>query len=130
MMRCVFVSTRTVSKVAGEEVALKFDCTFQEISAADDFQTIERTIQDVIRDVLRNSDRQISMQPLFISEDGKSSLLNPAAAAANSRSLRRTKSPHTADIKDMRNADKETRMGQKKTPSSFKIFNKRFNLFN
>ena len=119
--------------MAGEELANKFDCLFYETSAADDFESIEQVFHNVIREVVRNKDSSMPLQPLFISED-KSGLLNPISGGAR---LRRAKSPQGLnEAKDSKKSDKDlnSKLLPKRIPSrtasTFKIFNKSFKIFN
>ena len=93
---------RTVSQMEGQQLANQFDCTFRETSAAEDFESVERVFNSLVRDVLHSKERQLPLQPLFISED-KTSLFGSSAQGAlgnGAGRVRRTKSPKAIDSKD------------------------------
>lgn len=107
---------RTVSKVAGESLAAEFECLFSETSAADDLESVENVFHETLRNISAANDGPLALEPLFISEEQQSS-----ARVA----LRRTKSPKTPE--SLKKGDKTL---QRKTVSTFKIFNKGFKIFN
>ena len=119
---------RTVSQMEGQQLANQFDCTFRETSAAEDFESVERVFNSLVRDVLHSKERQLPLQPLFISED-KTSLLGSSAQGAfgnGAGRVRRTKSPKAIDSKDKKD-EKEQRAFPRRIE---KIFNKSFKIFN
>lgn len=109
-------------------MANQYDCLFRETSAAEDFESVERVFNALVREVLHSRDRQLPLQPLFISED-KTSLLGSVSQATPGNGVgrvRRTKSPRGVDQKDKKE-EKEQRV----FPRRFeKIFNKSFKIFN
>ena len=112
----------------GQQLANQFDCTFRETSAAEDFEPVERVFTSLVRDVLHSKERQLPLQPLFISED-KTSLLGSSAQGAlgnGAGRVRRNKSPKAIDSKDKKD-EKEQRAFPRRIE---KIFNKSFKIFN
>jgi len=122
------VTVRTVSRNSGEDLALQFESSFYETSAADDFESVEQVFVDIIREMARVHDRQMPLQSLFISED------RSAAAAVPYRRYKSIK-PHSSaaalppepvkkDSKD------ESKLQSRRTTAPFKFFNKGFKIFN
>jgi len=124
----VAVADRTVSRNSGEDLALHFESSFYETSAADDYESVEQVFIDIIRDMARVHDRQMPLQALFISED------RSAAAAVPYRRYKLAKPPGAAvsspselvkkDSKD------ESKLQSRRTAAPFKFFNKGFKIFN
>ena len=122
---------RTVSKTEGEETAMKYDSSFLETSAADDFASVEKVVHELIRDIGRSHDAQETLQPLFISEDTSSSKSSASHGRAQGFSaMIHKRGKQTTFTENRHGNEKEARLAQRKLPSTFKIFNKRFNLFN
>ena len=106
---------RTVSKVAGEELAAHYECLFTESSAAEDLESVEEVFHRILREIVR--EHSLPLQPLFISED-----------KAGFTGSRPPKSPHESK------KDYNSRLLPKRIPSrspaTFRIFNKSFKIFN
>lgn len=116
---------RTVSKLAGEELAAEFESSFYETSAADDLGSVQRVFHDLLREISRVNDGPLTaLQPLFISEDQQAHSLS----GGRSTGIRRTKSPRTPEI--LKTDKKDEKMAPRRTVSTFKIFNKGFKIFN
>jgi len=125
---CITWLDRTVSRNSGEDLALHFESSFYETSAADDYESVEQVFVDVIREMARVHDRQMPLQALFISED------RSAAAAVAYRRSKPAKPPGVAtslpsepvkkDSKD------ESKLQSRRTAAPFKFFNKGFKIFN
>ena len=119
---------RAVHKLDGQKIASQYDCLFHETSAADDFHSVQQLFHLLIRYVTKSQERQVSMQPLYIAEDSKTSILSSGV-----RPFRRTKSPGNSNevIKDStRSQDKDNRLAQRRMPSTLKSLKSRFNIFN
>ena len=124
---------RTVSKTTGQALANEFECLFHETSAAEDCQSIKVVFQDVLRDIVHHNERQVALQPLYITED-KSQTNGNGQQPTPKQMLRRPKSPKSNEsIK--KEALKEPKEIKVPTPrknaatSAFKFFNKNFKLF-
>ena len=120
-----------MSKLEGEEAATSYDCLFQETSAAEDYFSVEKIFHELIRDISKTNDpsTQDTLQPLFIFEEsGKGgSLLNPLGGMIH----KRTKTSSAPELKNGgTGSDKELRAGARRMPSTFRLFNRRFNIFN
>jgi len=116
---------RTVSKLAGEELATTFEASFYESSAADDLVSVQRVFHDLLREISRVNDGPLTaLQPLFISEDQQAQNVSVGRTA-----IRRTKSPRTPESIKTDNK-KDDKLGPRRTVSTFKIFNKGFKIFN
>ena len=121
---------RTVSKLEGEEAALKYDCSFQEASAADDFQSVEKVVHELLRDIGRSHDAQETLQPLFITEDNnqKTTASSSHSRAQGFSSMIYKRGKQTTSTENKHGVEKDGgKAAPKKLP--FKIFNKRFNIF-
>jgi len=120
---------RTVSRNSGEDLALHFESSFYEASAADDYESVEQVFVDIIREMARVHDRQMPLQTLFISED------RSAAAALPYRRYKPVKPPATvAAASPSEHAKKDSRdeskLQSRRTAAPFKFFNKGFKIFN
>ena len=123
-----------MSRRCGETLAGDYDCLFHETSAADDYESVEIVFHDLLHDVVRSVERPIPLAPLFISEDktGANQIANNGVSRENQHSpLRRAKSPRAPDsIKVKSKDEKDAKVLQRRTPSTFKLFNKSFKIFN
>ncbi|CAH1796115.1 unnamed protein product [Owenia fusiformis] len=128
---------RQVSKSEGKTLATQYECLFYETSAAEDYELVNKIFEGTLRELCRIKERQIPLQPLYITEDKPtiSALLSPTSPGPFSglHSTRRAKSPKvtSSDIKDTRKDEKDssnTKFYQKK-PTTFRIL-KGFKLFN
>jgi len=124
---CVTRLDRTVSRNSGEDLALHFESSFYETSAADDFESVEQVFVDVIREMARVHDRQMPLQALFISEDR-------SAAAVSYRRYKPAKPPGVATTSPTEPVKKdskdESKLQSRRTAAPFKFFNKGFKIFN
>ncbi len=115
---------RTVTQNEGRSLANQFECNFKETSAAEDMHSVEKVFHSLLRDIARMSERQVPLQPLFISEDkGLLGTSSQQAGLAVAGHVRRTKSPKGAERKE----EKEQRAFPRRIE---KIFNKSFKIFN
>lgn len=112
---------RQVSKAEGSALATEQECLFFETTAAEDFQCVDTVFHGIVQDIQREKERQLPLQPLFISEDKPSNNSLPPGSSLNRPGFKRAKSPK---------GDKESRTVHKKAASSFRIFNKSFKIFN
>ena len=143
-----------VSKTSGEDLALHFESTFFETSAADDYESVEVVFVDTVREIARIHDRQMPLQPLFISEDKATTVVGAGFFGPVGRShYRRTKSPKSSDVVFGGGSGKEAKRdaataaaaaaaagkddskiigGQRRTVTTpfNKFFNKGFKIFN
>ncbi|XP_071952802.1 ras-like protein family member 12 [Antedon mediterranea] len=109
---------RQVSKDEGTILATQYACAYHEVSAAGDFEDVEIVLHKMVREIKREIERHMPIKPLFISEDKL--LLSPSAATSSKERGDRSKSP----------SPKPPKVVQKKTVTSFKIFNKKgFKIF-
>ncbi|KAK6476844.1 ras-like protein family member 12 isoform X1 [Huso huso] len=60
---------RQVSKSDGLSLASKYGCLFYEVSACLDFDSVQRVFHEAAREVRRETERNLSVRPLFISEE-------------------------------------------------------------
>ncbi|XP_033120766.1 ras-like protein family member 12 isoform X2 [Anneissia japonica] len=108
---------RQVSKDEGTILATQYACSYHEVSAAGDFEDVEIVLHKMVREIKRETERHMPIKPLFISED---KLLLPPATTSGKERGDRSKSP----------TPKPPKVVQKKTVTSFKIFNKKgFKIF-
>jgi len=122
---------RTVSRNSGEDLALHFESSFYETSAADDYESVEQVFIDVIRDMARVHDRQMPLQALFISEDRSAAATVPYRRykpAKPPSGVAPTTSPPEAPVK--KDSKDESKLQSRRTAAPFKFFNKGFKIFN
>ena len=124
----LWLACRTVSRNSGEDLALHFESSFYETSAADDYESVEQVFVDIVREMARVYERQMPLQALFISEDRSAASAVPyrrykpvklAGSAVSSPS-----EPVKKDSKD------ESKLSTRRTAAPFKFFNKGFKIFN
>ncbi|XP_062868973.1 ras-like protein family member 12 [Trichomycterus rosablanca] len=60
---------RQVSKADGEALAARLGCRFFEVSACLDFLSVQHVFHEAVREVRREAERNLSHQPLYISEE-------------------------------------------------------------
>ncbi|MGH0128219.1 UNVERIFIED_CONTAM: hypothetical protein FKN15_044931 [Acipenser sinensis] len=60
---------RQVSKSDGLSLASKYGCLFYEVSACLDFDSVQRVFHEAAREVRRETERNLPVRPLFISEE-------------------------------------------------------------
>ncbi|XP_060708840.1 ras-like protein family member 12 [Hemiscyllium ocellatum] len=60
---------RQVSKSDGLSLASKYNCSFYEVSACLDFESVQHVFHELIREVRRETERHLPVRPLFISEE-------------------------------------------------------------
>ena len=122
------MTDRTVSRSSGEDLALRFESSFYETSAADDYESVEQVFVDIIREMARVHDRQMPLQALFISED------RSAAAAVPYRRYKSAKPPGVASSSlsepVKKDSKDESKLQSRRTAAPFKFFNKGFKIFN
>lgn len=116
IIRCCFCF-RQVSHVEGGDLAAEFDCLFFEATAAEEYEYVESVFFGLIHEIQR--DKSIPLPPLYISEEK-----SPGFPVQ-----KRPKSPKSTADRITRD-DKDAKGGQKKTTTSFKLFNKSFKIFN
>ncbi|KAK3603110.1 hypothetical protein CHS0354_027894 [Potamilus streckersoni] len=105
---------RQISKADGTGLASEYDASFFETTAAEDYEFVEEIFHAVVHEIQRHrGERQGIFQPLFISEER-------FQIAGRSR----PKSPKISLEK------KDDKNPSKKNPTSFKLFNKSFKIFN
>jgi len=123
---------RTVSRNSGEDLALNFESSFYETSAADDYESVEQVFIDVIRDMARVHDRQMPLQALFISEDRSAAAAVPyrryKPAKPPAAGVATTNSPSAEPVK--KDSKDESKLQTRRTAAPFKFFNKGFKIFN
>ncbi|XP_060797068.1 ras-like protein family member 12 [Neoarius graeffei] len=74
---------RQVNKTDGATLAARFGCLFFEVSACLDFVSVQNVFYEAVREVRREAERNLSLRPLYISEDktpislSSASLLSP-----------------------------------------------------
>lgn len=126
--QCSIYSCRTVSRNSGEDLANEFDCHFHETSAAEDFCSVEEVFHEIIKDIARLNDLNITLQPLFISEPDKAcsshNSMNSSNGSHNSHSqVRRPKPPKTTDSFKLKVKEKEDpKVIPRKNNPAFKFF--------
>ncbi|XP_013389909.1 ras-like protein family member 12 [Lingula anatina] len=120
---------RQVSKAEGSALATEQECLFYETTAAEDYQCVETVFHGIVKEIQREKERQMPLQPLFITEDKPSGSisLGPGSTGSLQRpGFRRAKSP-----KSEARSEKDSARGvHKKSVPSFRIFNKSFKIFN
>lgn len=105
---------RQISKADGQTMCCEYDGTFYECSAAEDYEFVEDIFHGLVHSIQRaRGERSLAYAPLFISED------RFHAAQRN-----RPRSPRNSTEK------KDDKNPNKKNPTSFKLFNKSFKIFN
>ncbi|XP_048829506.1 ras-like protein family member 12 isoform X2 [Brienomyrus brachyistius] len=60
---------RQVSESDGRTLASHYDCLFYEVSACQDFVSVQRVFHEAVREARRDAERGRPTSPLFISED-------------------------------------------------------------
>ncbi|XP_052792818.1 ras-like protein family member 12 [Mya arenaria] len=107
---------RQITKLEGQALSCDFDGLFFECTAAEEYECVEDTFHGLIYSIQkhRGDKHTVCPPPLFISEERLQSGLKT-----------RPRSPRNgaADKKDEKSPNK-------KTPTSFKLFNKSFKIFN
>lgn len=106
---------RQINKADGQTLCCEFDGIFYECSAAEEYEYVENIFHGVVHSLQRQrGDRNLAYSPpLFISED-----------KYHSAQRNRPRSPRSSTEK------KEEKSQNKKNPTSFKLFNKSFKIFN
>ncbi|XP_030045628.1 ras-like protein family member 12 [Microcaecilia unicolor] len=75
---------RQVSKADGSSLATKYGYMFYEVSACLDFESVRQVFHDAVREVRRETERNLAVRPLFIAEE-KPYLSLPIATAVSSK---------------------------------------------
>ncbi|XP_041031311.1 ras-like protein family member 12 [Carcharodon carcharias] len=60
---------RQISKSDGLSLASKYNCSFYEVSASLDFESVQHVFHELVREVRRETERHLPVRPLFISEE-------------------------------------------------------------
>uniref|UniRef100_A0A8D2LUZ8 small monomeric GTPase n=1 Tax=Varanus komodoensis TaxID=61221 RepID=A0A8D2LUZ8_VARKO len=60
---------RQVTKAEGASLAAKYGCFFHEVSACQDFESVQHVFHEAVREVRREAERHLPVRPLYIFEE-------------------------------------------------------------
>lgn len=80
-------SFRQVTKAEGTSLAAKYGCSFREVSACLEFESVQQMFHEAVREVRRETQRHMAVRPLFIIEEKPSLHLVPAATVTSKHGL-------------------------------------------
>ncbi|XP_042330679.1 ras-like protein family member 12 isoform X2 [Sceloporus undulatus] len=78
---------RQVTKAEGVSLATKYGAPFHEVSACQDFESVQHVFHEAVREVRRETERYMAVRPLFIIEEKPSLHFAPPAAVATKPGL-------------------------------------------
>ncbi|XP_030622507.1 ras-like protein family member 12 [Chanos chanos] len=87
---------RQVSKTDGSALASRYGCLFFEVSACLDFLSVQHIFHEAIREVRRETERNMPMRPLFIAEDKP--VINLSSAPSLTACYKELPAPATAKL--------------------------------
>ncbi|XP_022240450.1 ras-like protein family member 12 [Limulus polyphemus] len=120
---------RQVSKLEGATCAEKYDAVFFETTAAEDYDEVEEVFHKVLRLVLQDQSRFLSLKPLYIAEDKMASNLNRNSLPRNLRShIIASSNSKLPPVSKDRKPDEKSFLLMDRNPK-FKLFNKGFRIF-
>uniref|UniRef100_H9G965 small monomeric GTPase n=1 Tax=Anolis carolinensis TaxID=28377 RepID=H9G965_ANOCA len=78
---------RQVTKAEGISVATKYGTLFYEVSACQDFKSVQHVFHEAVREARREAERNVAVRPLFIIEDKPSLHFVPPTSVASKPGL-------------------------------------------